>query len=371
VKGNWARDECVLEKDKERSKMNQRFTTAIMISVLALAGCSDDAEKSDEDYAKEVTSEMHDQLLVEIKALHAAAEALQAAAPTPADRGWDADEDKTAIAKMTKAWLDARAAYERTEGAIAPIFPEIDGAIDARYEDFLEEIGDEGDQDLFDDQGVTGMHAIERILFANETSAAVIDVEESLRGYKAAAWPSTEAEAKQFKDELCQRLVDDTAQLEEEWTPQNIDIEGAYSGLIGLMNEQREKVVKAASSEEESRYANRTMADVRDNLDGTRMAYEIFKPWIVSKDGGEDIDAEIQAAFDTLDEVYGDVPGDSIPAPPATWSSENPSAADLKTPFGKLYTAVFGAVDPNEEGSAVDGMNKAAKLLGFEEFVEE
>jgi iron uptake system component EfeO len=351
--------------------MNLRFTTAIMVSLVALSGCSDESTKTDEDYADEVTSEMHDQLLVEIKALHAAAEKLQAAAPTPSGRGWDADDDKAAITKMTDAWLEARAAYERTEGAIAPIFPEIDSAIDARYEDFLEAIGKDGDQDLFDDEGVTGMHAIERVLFANKTSQAVIDVEESLPGYKASAWPATAAEAKQFKEELCQRLVDDTAQLEEEWTPQNIDIEGAYSGLIGLMNEQREKVVKAATSEEESRYANRTMADVRDNLFGTRKAYEIFQPWIVSKEGGSEIDEDINAAFDELDEVYGTVDGDAIPAPPATWSSEEPSSADLKTPFGKLYTAVFTAVDPNEKGSAVDGMNEAAKLLGFEEFVEE
>jgi len=28
-------------------------------------------------------------------------------------------------------------------------------------------------------------------------------------------------------------------------------------------------------------------------------------------------------------------------------------------------------VDPNEAGSAVDGMNRAAKELGFPEFVEE
>jgi hypothetical protein len=33
--------------------------------------------------------------------------------------------------------------------------------------------------------------------------------------------------------------------------------------------------------------------------------------------------------------------------------------------------AVQASVDPNIEGSAVDGMNRAAVKLGFEEFVEE
>ena len=349
------------------------LSLCLFIPAVTLAACSSDdagptGPKTDAQYESEVTRGMHDSLLGDIKALHAAALELQAAAPAHA---WDADADADAIASMTAAWLDARAAYERTEGAIAPLFPDIDGYIDARYEDFLSDLGTEGDQDLFDDQGVTGMHAVERILFAPEIPPSVVKLESTLPGYAAASWPATDEEALEFKNELCARLVKDTSTLEKQWTPQSIDLDGAFGGLISLMNEQREKVNKAASEEEESRYAQRTMADIRDNLAGTVKIYALFEPWLLSKDGGDAINADVHAAFDALHEAYGAIEGDAIPQPPADWSAENPSEKDLATPFGELYSAVQASVDPNVEGSAVDGMNRAAVKLGFEEFVEE
>src|SRR4029079_1699006 len=134
--------------------------------------------------------------------------------------------------------------------------------------------------------------------------------------------------------------------------------QGSFDGLIALMNEQREKVNKAASEEEESRYAQRTMADIRDNLAGTRKVYGLFRPWLDTKSDGKTVDADVQAAFDELGAAYAAVDGDAIPVPPADWSSESPSADALATPFGELYTAVQAAADPNRPGSAVDGMNR-------------
>ena len=141
----------------------------LLVPALGLAACSSEGDdtasgpKTDTQYESEVTKGMHDSLLVDIKSLNQAASAIGDAAP---DHAWDEAADADAIAAMTAAWLDARAAYERTEGALAPLFPDIDGAIDARYDDFLADLADDGDQDLFDNEGVTGMHAIERILFA-------------------------------------------------------------------------------------------------------------------------------------------------------------------------------------------------------------
>jgi iron uptake system component EfeO len=314
---------------------------------------------------------MHATLLTDVQALHDATVELQAAAPTPAGRGWDATQDAAAITAMTQAWIKARAAYERTEGALAPLFPMIDEAIDFRYDDFIAVL-DGGDQDLFDDQGVTGMHAIERILFARETPASVIEVESTLPGYKAAAWPASEADAQAFKTKLCAQLVKDTQLLTDQWQQQtSFDLGGAFQGLIALMNEQREKVNKAASQEEESRYAQRTLADLRDNLAGTTRIYALFRDWLRTKSDGDVIDSDIESSFASLDSTYGSFAGDAIPAPSASWSSEHPSVADLQTPFGKLYSAVQKAVDPNVSGSAVDGMNRAARALGFPELAEQ
>jgi iron uptake system component EfeO len=355
--------------------MTMKSTTLALIALsLAVPACSSDdkggGSGADAEYQQKVVTGMHSALLMDVNALHAAALELQAAAPAPAGRGWDATQDASAIDQMTQAWLRARAAYERTEGALAPLFPDTDAAIDARYEDFLEGVPG-GDQDLFDDQGVTGMHAIERIIFAPKIPASVVDMERStVPGYKAAAWPASEAEAREFKDKLCARLVKDTQALADQWQPQAIDLDGAFNGLISLMNEQREKVNKAASEEEESRYAQRTLADLRDNLAGTTRIYALFKDWLLTKSDGEKIDSDVENSFNALDTTYKSFSGDAIPAPPATWSAEKPSASDLQTPFGRLYTAVQEAVDPNLAGSAVDGMNRAASELGFQEFTE-
>jgi iron uptake system component EfeO len=342
---------------------------ALLSCALVMAACSSDGNdgpKTDAEYKQSVTKGMHDTLGKDVQALHAAAVALQKAAPAE-NRAWS-DEDAAAIEATTNEWLKARSAYERSEGAIAPLFGEIDAAIDARYEDFLERGSDEN---LFDGEGVTGMHAIERILFAKNIPASVVEVEATLDGYVPARWPENGAEAQQFKNELCQKLVEDTALLVSEWTPTRIDLSGAFGGLIALMNEQREKVNKAASAEEESRYAQRTLADIRDNLAGTRKAYELFRPWINSKEGGAEVDASIEAAFDELDRAYSSLPGDAFPPLPPDFSAENPSAANLETEFGALFDRVQQAADPNRPGSVVNGMNQAAVLLNFPEFVEE
>lgn len=309
---------------------------------------------------------MHDVLLVDVAALARAASELRDAAPTPADRGWDKVQDAAAIASMRAAWVRARTAYEHIEGALAPLFPDIDTAIDARYDDFLVDLTSEGgDKYLFDDKGVVGMHAVERVLYADVIPARVVTFEKALPGYAAAAMPATAQEAADFKAKLCTKLVADTQLLLNEWSPAKINVAIAYSGLVSLVEEQREKVLKASTNEEESRYSQRTMTDLRDNLAGTKAAYAIFQPWIASKPGGVDHDRAIAAGLSSLEAAYASVQGEAIPEPPATWSAEAPSAADLQSPFGKLYTVVTQVADRTNKDSIVGKLESAGSLLGF------
>lgn len=332
--------------------------------------------KSDDDYRLEAVNGMHEALLVHIQGMRAAAQDIQDSVPTPADRGWDAALDADAIAKTKQAWTEARSQYENVEGALASLFPGIDASIDARYDDFMTQLAAEGgDMDLFDDQGVTGMHAIERIVYSDEIPQHVIDFESTLPGYSPAAFPADDAQAAEMKSKLCAKLISDAKALEEQWTPANIHVAIAFQGLISLVAEQREKVQKASSDEEESRYSQRTMADLRDNLAGTKTVYSLFQPWILSKSDANDptndgatIDAKILAGFAKLDAAYSKVEGDAIPQPPATWSAENPSAADLATPFGELYQAVVGAVDPTLDDSIVTQMTYASDMLKLTSF---
>jgi iron uptake system component EfeO len=347
------------------------LSSALLLGALGCSSSSTDpAADPDATFRQNVTNGMHDTLSMQIAAFLAASKDLKSAAPVTAGRGWDATEDAAAMTSMVDAWKRVRDAYEHIEGAIAPLFPEIDFAVDARYDDFLTELNGQGDDNPFDGAKVTGQHAIERILFVGTTPPTVIEFEKALPGYKAATLPLTEKDATDFKDGLCEQMIADVIKLQTEWQPAKIDLGGAFTGLISLMNEQSEKVNKAATQEEESRYAQRTLADLHANLDGTITAYNLFKPWIVSKGNGVAIDGKIQEGFQALRTAYDKYPGDAIPQPPATWSSQNPTPADLETDFGKLYTAVQQAADPGRMGSVVEQMNAAAKLLGFPGFTE-
>lgn len=357
---------------------------AVMVAGTAVIGCSSDTTdapvtpaKTDAEYATDVTSGLKSNVTVELTALHDAAVELAAAAPTTTGRGWDATLDAAAITAMKTAWRKCRVAYEHVEGATAPIYPDADSFIDGRYDDFLSAIGPQGDQDLFDDQGVIGMHAIERILYAPEIPSFVITFEESLPGYKAAAFPATEAESTEFRTKLLPKLVTDTNTLLDEWQAGAVDLSSAYSGLVSLMHEQTEKVNNASTGEEESRYSQLTLADLHANLEGAQSAYALFQPWILSKTNSTDptkdgpsIDAKIQAGFKVLQDAYNAQPGDAIPQPPATWSAENPSAADLLSPFGKLYATTRQEADVMTPDSVVFEMNLTASLLGFTPFSE-
>ncbi len=339
------------------------YSTVIFAS---LAACSDD-KKSDTEFRAEVVASMHDSIGEDLSKLVQAAKDLQTAAPTHA---WSATADASAITMMREAWKRTRVAYEHVEGATAPIFGGLDGTMDARYDDYMLELRPDGDPDPFDGTGVTGMHGIERILYSHDIRPEVDEFESMLDGYEPARYPSTDAEAMAFKTKLVQKLIDDAQSLHDQWQPAAIDLGFAFQGLVGLMNEQGEKVDLAATGEEESRYANLTMFDLRNNLAGTKQIYEVFREWIKSKPEGVDPDIQVQARFAALTTLYASIPGEAIPTVPDGWSGDAPTPAQLDTSFGKLWKAVHDDVDPDAAGSVVFEMHAIASMLGFPELPE-
>lgn len=324
-----------------------------MILALLLLACKNDNDKATDPEAaailevKAITTE-------ELGNLAAAARALQSTAPATA---WGASE----AAALEAPWREARDAYERIEGAIAVLFPELDAATDERYDGFLAE---GADADLFDDEGVIGVHAIERIVWADRHPAQVIAFESALPGYLPAAFPAADAEAERFQSALCQRLVDDTAEMEAQFKPLALDSAAAFRGVIGSMAEQYEKINLAQTGEDESRYAQHTLGDMRANLEGGRALYLAFEPWLAAE-GGDDLHAEILEGFDRVEAGYDAIAGDAIPAVPATWDPTNPTAADLATPYGQLWTLLSTEADPTIPGSLVERMGAAADQLSI------
>lgn len=302
-----------------------------------------------------------------LDALVGAAEALCAAAPAPDTDGWNVTADAAAVETMRAHWRTVRRHYERVEGAIAVLFPELDAATDERYDGFLEA---GPDTNLFDADGVTGVHALERILWSDEVPATVREFEEGLGSrYAPAAFPATEAQARGFKEQLCARLVADTRVMRDDFAPLALDTGAAFRGVIGSLEEQREKTTLAATGEEESRYAQHTLEDMRANLEGASATYEAFRPWLLSL-GASATDGAIRAGLARLAAGYAAVQGAALPPPPETWSSVAPSAADRASPFGALFTLVERESNPDDEQSLVHAMNRAAEALGIPQLPE-
>jgi iron uptake system component EfeO len=293
--------------------------------------------------------------------LLAASKELQAAAPAPDADGWSATNDAASVEKMKAAWKKARRAYEHIEGAIAVLFPDIDVSTDERYDGFVETMADDN---LFDDEGVTGIHAIERILWSDSIPARVVTFESNLPNYKAAAFPATQQEADDFRNKLCARLIADVQTMVTQFKPLALDTAAAYRGVIGSIQEQVEKVRKASSAEDESRYAQFTLADMRANLEGGIATVQAFRPWIEAKEGTALLTA-IDAGVARIKKAYDDLPGDSIPAVPAGWQTDAPTEEQLATPYGKLYTLLLNEGHGEKDGTTVKAMLDAADLLGI------
>lgn len=317
-----------------------------------------------------------DQALVDVKAyvsqnlttLKTSASALRAAAPAADSDGWNASADAAALTKMRAEWKKARAAYEHVEGAIAVLFPELDVSSDERYDGF---IATEGDDNLFDGEGVTGIHAVERILWSNETPSSVHEFEAGLPYYAPSAFPANATQAGDFKNKLLARLETDIQEMEDGFTPLALDPSAAYRGVIGSMEEQVEKVNKASTGEEESRYAQYTLADMRANVEGGVKTYEAFQKALLEQSGGKALDEKIQAGFDRIEAKYASFTGDALPAVPEHWSAESPSAEHLATPFGQLYSLLQKESDPDDTDSLVHALNESADLLQIPRLPEE
>jgi iron uptake system component EfeO len=333
---------------------------ALCASGALFAACSGGGGNA--SYEAQATLQVKDYVQAQLDKLNSAAVAIQKAAPEPDDDGWNANDDRQALDKMRGAWRDARNAYERVEGTIAIVFHDLDVSTDQRYDGFIET---EPDDDLFDGQGVTGVHAVERILWADSHPARVVKFERSLPGYQPAAFPATREQAAEFKSELCERLVADTRSMRDQFAENALDAPAAFRGMIGSTQEQSEKTTKAATGEDESRYAQHTLDDMRSNLEGARAVFAAFRPWIDSS-AGQSQSRKIVAGFDEVAGAYSAIEGSALPEVPDKFNPDNPTEADLNSPYGKLWQLLNRETNPDAQDSLVSNMADAANSMGIE-----
>jgi len=332
----------------------------LLVSLLLVAGgCGSDTSGAPEAQAQ---ATIKSYITAEMGKLAAASLALRAAAPAPDADGWNARTDAGAITAMQTQWKAARIAYEHIEGAIAVLFPDLDASTDERYDGFLES---GPDADLFDGEGVTGIHALERILWAGQHPAPVVAFEMTLAGYQEAAFPANQAQATAFREGLATRLVTDVQSMQSMFAPLTLDTAAAFRGVIGSLGEQIEKIDLAAEGKEESRYAQHTLADMRANLAGGKTTYDAFRTWVKGTSGGAALDTEILAGFDRVSALYVGVSGDALPEVPAGFDPAAPTAAHLATPYGRIYAGLSQESDGTQPASLVSKMSEAADKLGI------
>ena len=253
-------------------------------------------------------------------------------------------------------------AYERIEGAIAILFPEIDRDVDGRYEHVAELRADDAP---FDDRGFVGMHAIERILFADAHAPEVVAFERALPGYAPPRTPGDVAEARAFSEGLCARLVRDVRTMERQLAPLALDAPTAFRGIQGSVEEQAEKVLLGATGQDESRYARHTLADMRANLEGGRAVLAGFDGLLRASEGGAARLAALDAGFAQLERAYAALEGDALPDVPEGFDPDAPSEAHLATAYGRLFTLLSRASDPDADGSPAAALLAAGDALGI------
>ena len=210
------------------------------LSASDIAGTSDNplVQQAVEDYEAYVSGEI-DQLLVDSKVF------------TDAVRAGDLEAAKAAYAPSRVSW-------ERIE-PIAGLVEAIDGAVDARVDDFEDE----------QDPAFTGWHRIEYLLWEQNTTEG----------------------AAEFADQL----DEDLATLKTDIADVEVTPLAVTQGSAELIEEVSEGKITG----EEDRYSHTDLWDFAANVEGSQKAFELMKPAIEEADPA--LAADIESDFSDID----------------------------------------------------------------------
>ena len=169
------------------------------------------------------------------------------------------------VSRAKKAYAAGRPFYESIEPLVA-LFPELDGKIDAREDDFPKKAVD---------PTWTGFHPIERKL-----------------------WKAGRIDARTKK--LAAGLVRDSKRLDELMQDAEVTPEVVIPGIAELVDEVEESKITG----EEERYSKLDIPTFIANLEGSQAFYETLEPLV--RDADPELADEIGKAFDgSFEQVRG------------------------------------------------------------------
>lgn len=168
--------------------------------------------------------------------------------------------DAGSIARGKRAYAAGRPFYERIEPLVA-LFPELDGKIDAREDDFPRKTAD---------PNWTGFHPIERMLWRDEEITGRTET-------------------------LAAGLVRDARRLDQLTQAADVPPEVVIPGVAELVDEVEESKITG----EEERYSKLDLPTFLANLEGSRAFYDTLQPLVEEADDGlaDDIDSAFDDAF--------------------------------------------------------------------------
>lgn len=313
--------------------MNRRHSLlVVLLAAGALASCS-----AWQNPKLQAQAALKAQVATQLVVLHQQAVALYAAAPTPGPNGWNATTASSQLQSMKDIWRQARDAYERNENTLEDIFPDIDHDINGRYEDAIAQSGVV--TDLFSGDQFSGMHAIERILWSNSVSTEALQFESTLPGYQPPSFPSNQQESSEFVTGLLARFESDTQNQIERWAAGSESTGVALDRLTDSAGVPSVFLYLDATQQQEDRYSQETLADMRANIIGAQACFDTFSIWLNAK-GWPDLQASVDADYQTELTVADKFPGMQVPPAPEGWNGADPTPLDLRTPYGQLYTAM-------------------------------
>jgi len=177
--------------------------------------------------------------------------------------------DAGSVPQAKEAYAAGRPYYERIEPLVA-LFPELDGLIDAREDDFPKK---------GEDPTWTGFHPIERALWHDGEIAA-----------------HTRA--------LAAGLVRDSRRLDALMADAEVTPEVVIPGTAELVDEVEESKITG----EEERYSKLDLPTFLANLEGAREFYDSLAPLVQAKDAAlaDEIDDAFDAAFEEVEKLRGD-----------------------------------------------------------------
>ncbi len=282
-------------------------------------------------------------------------------ARAPRGREWQpSGADADAVKAMRAAWLDAHAAFVGLAGPVGELFPEQIPGLDRRWDVQLTDLGVDPDFMPFDERGVTGLHAIERILWSDQISSAVSSYEMTRLGYRTPRFPGTAEEADAFVASLAGAVAQVGLEVNQQFSRLTPDAALGAAGISRLLANSFLKVdLGYVAGSEDSRYSGTTMLDLRSELAAARAIWNVLRDGLSRRGAASEKLGGVDAGLARWTALLDEVKSKDFPVAPNLWDPGTPSPEHALTPYGMLFVGLRRELNKARPDSLVSALREA------------